>query len=374
MEYLNRMKAVQTLILEFLDNEEEDKAKFDELTKLLNFQQTQPDTQELKSILHLTSKIAENHYRNPLFFDKIKKIITYLKKEIKQTFSNIEIYNFYKKNKLILLFLIDEGIIIFDNNILEKIGENKNFFYPEINKLNHNDNPIEIPEDYEEKRRKGENDSYLCEVIRNDNIEEFIIYCTKKGISLSSTIKSSIYETNSFLEGRNQTLIEYSAFFGSIQILRFLFQNQVELTQSLWLYAIHGNNPEIIHFLEENQIFPKDKSYQECLEESIKCHNNDFALYFRNNFINLQKSFSDFNHNEFKFGFHYYNFQFIPIELDQPFCFFYAIEYNDFKLVEYYKNIEGLDINLSIILKINIFFNEIAHTKNFNDILIYNFQ
>ena len=41
-------------------------------------------------------------------------------------------------------------------------------------------NPDEIPELYEEKRRKGENDSYICELIRTDNVGDFTINTTKK--------------------------------------------------------------------------------------------------------------------------------------------------------------------------------------------------
>ena len=70
---------------------------------------------------------------------------------------------------------------------------------------------------------------------------------------------------NSFLINKTPTLIEYSAFFGSIQIFRYLYQNRVEVFSTIWLYAIHGKNPEIIHFLEENNILPSDKSYQKCL-------------------------------------------------------------------------------------------------------------
>ncbi|KAK8838612.1 hypothetical protein M9Y10_032646 [Tritrichomonas musculus] len=119
-------------------------------------------------------------------------------------------------------------------------------------------------------------------------------------------IESSIYETNSFLQNKKLTLIEYSAFFGSIQIFRFLFQNQVSLARSLWLYAIHGENPDIIHFLEENQIHPKDENYKECLKESIKCHHNDFAMYFKNNYINEYNTQLNYYENEISYGFRFF--------------------------------------------------------------------
>ncbi|KAK8835164.1 hypothetical protein M9Y10_018335 [Tritrichomonas musculus] len=261
MEYLKKMKAIQDSILEYLDNEDNNEQYFDDLRSLLNFQQSQFDIHELKSILCLISNISKYHHRKSFFFDKIKQIILLLKKEVKQAFSNADIFNIFKDSNRVLLLLFDEDILTLDSNLSTTID--KNYFQPEINKLNPDSSPIELPEFFYEKRLQGENDSYLCELVRNDNIKDFIIHYNKQEISLSMTIQSSIYETNSFLINQNPTLIEYSAFFGSIQILRFLYQNQVELTSSLWIYSIHGHNPEIIHFLEENQIQPSDGTYQE---------------------------------------------------------------------------------------------------------------
>ena len=65
---------------------------------------------------------------------------------------------------------------------------------------------------------------HICELIRNDDIKEFIIYFNLNQFSLNMTIEPSIYETNSFLCEKNPSLIEYSTFFGSIQILSFYFK------------------------------------------------------------------------------------------------------------------------------------------------------
>ena len=50
------------------------------------------------------------------------------------------------------------------------------------------ENNINCIMDYDEKRQKGENDSYICTLIRNDLIDEFIVHVNKTNISLSSTI------------------------------------------------------------------------------------------------------------------------------------------------------------------------------------------
>ena len=54
-------------------------------------------------------------------------------------------------------------------------------------------------------------------------------------------------------------LIEYASFFGSIQIIQYLRYSNVQLMRSMWLYVIHSNNVELVHFLEENEIKPEEK-------------------------------------------------------------------------------------------------------------------
>ena len=136
-------------------------------------------------------------------------------------------------------------------------------------------------------RKTGENENYICQLIRNDSLDEFISYTNKAAFNLSSNVNESIFETNLFLLGKKTTLIEYSAFFGSIQIYRYLKLNGVELTPSLWLYAIHGNNPEMIHLLEEDHVEMEDKSVTRYVIESMKCHHNELTNYF----------FNIYNHN-----------------------------------------------------------------------------
>ena len=58
------------------------------------------------------------------------------------------------------------------------------------------------------------------------------------------------------------TLIEYAAFYGSIQIFQYLYSKNVKITGKIWLYVIHSDKPDLIVFLEENHILPEDKSYQ----------------------------------------------------------------------------------------------------------------
>ena len=272
--------------------------------------------------------------------------------------SNYDIYNIFKKNKIILLYLIEEKIITIDQEIITKMTQNedqnyKEYFKPEIQQ---NYQSKEMPDLFIAKRRKGENDSHICEIIRNDNVVEFIVLHNKNEISLTMEIPTSIYETNSFLIKNTPTLIEYSAFFGSIQIFNYLRMNGIQLTSSLWLYAIHGKNPEIIHLLEENDVEHDDKIYYKCHKESIKCHHQDLEMHYKDNFIKETFDNSYYFENDISYGFHFYNFNLIPTETQNKYCFYYSVDYDYYKLVDYYyKNIKEMNINELIVFFCSIF-------------------
>lgn len=63
----------------------------------------------------------------------------------------------------------------------------------------------------------------------------------------------------------------------------------VELSPDLWIYTIHGKKkkPELIHIHEENHVIPKDKTFNECLTESIQFFSNDIANYIIDNLIEI---------------------------------------------------------------------------------------
>ena len=127
---------------------------------------------------------------------------------------------------------------------------------------------------FDNNRKLGEDNSYICQLIRYDSIDEFISFTNQNNLSLSSKIQSSIFETNSLLMQKEPTLIEYAAFYRSVKIFQYLQSNHIELTPSLWFYSIHGQKLDLIFNLEENNAIPETASYAKCFEESIKCHHN----------------------------------------------------------------------------------------------------
>ena len=293
--YLEKMRKIQRKIIKYIDDQD----NLEDSLKIYNYYNNDFEKDEkipkLKEILHLILHISNNHHRTFKFYEKIEQILLVFKEEIKQNFTSTEIFNTFYENKRILLFLIQDGFIQINKNIANMIIQSPYRFYflYELGSYFQNQ-PFQIKQEqkeefdiFDKKRKIGENDDYICQLIRNDSIQEFVAFVNKTNLSLKTIIKPSIFETNLFIINSNKTsLIEYAAFFGSIQIFKYLQMNNVELNSSLWNYVIHGNNPELINLLEENKVNPVFKNFKDCYIEAIKYHHNDVAKYFENNLLN----------------------------------------------------------------------------------------
>ena len=321
---LENLKKFQIFLQDYIDSEENTKEKYDKLQQFIQDKKFGQEMHDLKLILHLISTILKNQHRNSNFISKFEQILKLFGEDIKRYFTNIEIFEIFKKNKRILLSLLELKIFSIDEKVATQMTQAKNnflniteYFSPELkpfinsevyNSLIVND---EKDKDFQAKRLEGENDFTICKLIRNDSVEEFIAYVNKNNIELSSKPNSSIYETNYFLKKQDVNLIEYAAFYGSLKILQYMKTNNVELNSSLWKFAIHSRNPEMIYTLETSQIKPENETFKGCLKESIKCHHNEIANYILNNDL-----FKDKNKNNYilNIAFRYYNFEFADQE------------------------------------------------------------
>lgn len=381
-KYFESKKLLHEAFLNFFENEDgNDDENFSTITSLFQEQKITENRQEILFVLNLVSHISKNHHRTPKFFDRIEKILQYLEGPIRRTFSDLDLFDIFKNNKRILLFLFEKKLITINDFFLQFIlKENSKkernlpqYFYNEIKdhvdkktkeiiKQKMTNYDYDVFDSFDEKCRKGENDTYVCSLIRNDSVEDFVSYYNKKRFSLESEIRPSIFETNSYLIGKKVTLIEYAAFFGAVQIFNFLKINGVELPSSLWKTAIHGKNPEMIHVLEDNHVELDDKTYKVYIEEAIKCHHNDIATYFLDNFANQEKEIENiednFDNTVLSYSFHYYNIDYISRYYEHSnFLFFYACKYNYANL--YNILIKTTDVNnVGTVILNQIFFNK----------------
>lgn len=374
-EYINQKKELYSNVIQFFECEKEDAdTSFEDLINIIISQKIQGNYNELKLFLKLIIDICCNHSRSNDLLNKFEKIIRYLKENIKKNFTNSELYELTKINNLILLYFIQEKIIHIDSNIIDSFRRNEclYYFYPEIkdkidaDELEQIEKIIQISDpkifnNFENNRKRGENESYLCSLIRNDSVEEFIIYMNQTNLSVSALINHSLFESNFFLkEKKSISLIQYATFYGSLQIFQYLRLNDVKLDQSLWPYAIHSNNAEIIHHLEDNHI--KFNKNLFLLKESIKCHHNAISNYINDNFLNGRPIES--NEKFIKCILHHCNFEFFPSNFNTSINFYSLFQYEYKTLVNFYLKEKVPESNNNKILKF-IFINTISKKKSF---------
>lgn len=359
-DYFHLMKHATNYLISFIDNMSISEEHYQNLIRYIEDHRIRKERHVLKAFLHIIASICNNYKRSPAFFGKIEKIIFFLGSDIKRNFSNLEIFNVFKYNKRILLFLSENRLLRIDRIIYSKIENDYTlkqncyieYFLPEFQNFVNSDMLKKMPSDivdFNIKRKNGENDNAICAIIRNDDINSFKQFVRKYSCSLNSEISSSIFETNEYLIKHKSRLIDYATFFGSFQIIKYLITQFAESTPYLWNYAVHGRNMEIIHLLEKCNTKPKDESV---LTESIKCFHNEIALYLNHKFSATE----DQNGQAFCFyGLEFYNFYFVDSKYISLSFFADSCKYDHYIVVEYLLSTKGIDVNHVAILN-NLFF------------------
>ena len=367
-KYFFQNKELYDVFLSFIESSDDYYDIYSILINIIKKQKIQETPKKLEHFLHLITNITNNHNRTLNFFKKIEKILLFLENDIKEKLSNKEIFKIVFSSKPILLFFIKKGILSIEDSFInflldsgeENIPRYCHFFLPEIKQFEKEKiSQIEREilnfdsynlKNYDEKRLNGENDSYICSLIRNDSIDEFIYHVNKNIIPLSTRINPSIFETNSFLIKKSPSLIEYAAFFGSVLIFNYLRLNNVEISSEIWLYVIHSNNGELIHLLEFYDIKPEDDSYVKCFEEAIKCHHNNLAIYIYDNLMiqNIDKK-HEYDEKVIEFSLKYTNYNFFPKDLTNIVknnTFFYLCYFDYLNIVKDLLKIKKKDTRL----------------------------
>ena len=362
--YIQDKKEMQQLLLNYIDGEENLEEYYQNLYTYIKEKQFSNSKSELKIFLNLLTKIANFHYRSTDFFNKIEKIIFIFKEDILKYLTNSEIFNLFQSNKRILLFLFESNILILDYYIFLKIYEDDDYlcyFYPEISAYSIKNKLEKLKlisskmkplfelinsnlDDFKNKRKIGENDTYICQIIRNDDIDHFISYLNKNNISLVDHIPNSIHETNHFIYqayekykyGKIISLIEYASYFGSIQIFKYLYMNNAHISDDIWYYAIHGRHPEIIHMIEKHNFDNPKLDYDKYLFKSMKYYHNEIANYI------MQNYYKDTCEDESKiellnsyYAIEYYNFEFVNVKNKIQDYFIYFCMYGFTSLVNF---------------------------------------
>ena len=373
--YVDKMKSIQNSLLEFLEEESDAEDKYNNFINIVSTQQIINEEHEFKALLKLIGNIGNDHHRAPNFICKLERLLRHFKQGLQKYFSNSEIFKIFKYNKRILLFLLEEKMMIIDEYIFSIITTyvRKNYceyFQPEIKPFLTEENiekycrkntilkdaefiermNKEVESDFYEKRREGMNDDSLCELIRNNEIEEFIRFTEQRNLSLEIEIKKSIFETNQLMTNKDKiSLIEYASFYGSNDIIKYIEKKGVELTSSMWIYGIHSCNAELIRYLEDNHVSPPENKYERILEESIKCHHNEISNYIIDNLMNEEDLQNDIENNYYNNLYRYavesHNYCFFPTNMKYKNLLFYLCTFDYYTLVKLYLSELTIDIN-----------------------------
>ena len=238
-----------------------------------------------------------------------------LKKVLKEMFTPNELIFVFEQN-ILLLTLLDEEIITIQS-LMDEVCGGKDFFFfffPEIKKKDHKyyDEsinkfqellPLKDDNVHDVLRRKGQNEDEFACFIENDDIINFRKYFCLENHSPNDLIPYSKYLRHQFvnLEHCMPSLVEYAAFFGSIQIFKFLYLEGAKLTSNITFFAIAGGNYEIIHFLEENK-FTFDEAD---LKIAIQFHHDEIVEYIINNY-DVEFSLEHFQTSILSFNYHFF--------------------------------------------------------------------
>lgn len=343
---IEKFKCIYMSILDYVESDSLVEENYQSMLNVFNDEDIFANKEKIKIILYIILSISNNHKHQFDFYNKIEKIIIYLKDVILLYFTTDEITNIFNSNKHILFFLIN------------------NDFIKELN--------IKMPDSDEfEKAKKleGENDNYICQIIRNDSVGKFISYAKINGLNVSQKIPSSKFETNELLMKKSPSLIEYACFFGSVQIFRYLRANEAEINKSIWPYAIHGCHEEIIKTLLSQDDLVDNDVYVQCVLESIKCHYSSVTMYFQS----LVQMNDNYNNKIYKESIKYFNFSMFPTNVDQYF-FYNFCKYDYYDVVDVLLKNEICNVNLKIKSKkkrgsynqYKSLFKTVINRKNFN--------
>lgn len=249
--------------------------------------------------------------------------------------SYARLYSMFYRNRPLILTLISRGFIKLDDMCMytiRKIGDlgpsPMNSSY-EIGMLFRNDrrqyivmkdnkwtidsyvklidrlaeSKFNITNDIDSYILNGVSSLRIIELIAEDNIEEFITYITETNYDIEKIFKNPSELLFSVDKLEYYTCLDIALYYGAFNILKYLHgqRNMKFNTVPIWtsnpglrcdiseatpikneieFKAVHGNNPEIIHYLEDNNI--KIDGYK-LLKYAITMNNDDMTEYIFNN-------------------------------------------------------------------------------------------
>ncbi|OHT03725.1 hypothetical protein TRFO_06557 [Tritrichomonas foetus] len=281
------MITIQDMLLD--QHTEDNDSLLEEIQNIVNKENILEDKIKFTQFLHMLQRLI---YICNDKFNLINDIILSYKEQIQNTFCSHEVYSIFFWNRYTLLKLFENRCI--DLQTMKKYSDFYKFkyFLPEFRDLDPDffeettllyqfipDNSSLSDEDFKRKRELNHSDEKIAELIREDNVEEFIEYISQTNKSIDDKLTKSTFESNWFIFN-NPTLYEYAAFFQSMKIFKYLTVNHAKITSNLPLFAVAGGSYDIIHMLEDLKVeFDEDS-----LIKGIEYHRNEIVTYLHDTF------------------------------------------------------------------------------------------
>ena len=285
-EFFQQIKEVDELLQIFFEKNDVDNDIFNQIQTIVqpNFLESQS---KIKIFGLLLSFITNYHRTGNNFCKKAQMIYDIISEPLKTFFD-------YHQIRHILLYRGSSLDFLFSTN---QIGLNKD----------------------------KEEDSKICLLIREDLIDDFIVYMNSTNIDINKTIK--VERGNVFLRNKTVSLIQYAIYYGATQIFNYLKLNGAKIYNA-WMHAVYSNSADMIHLLEQNGIKLNNHEIEDYIEASITAHNSKIAIYLINNYSNHKVE------DYYMFSFQCYNFDFfLEEDFDLSVMFLFLFEYDYFDLI-----------------------------------------
>lgn len=296
--YYNLLEELREKMLPFIELQEQlleiDETKIDEILEYIQENQLTSNKTLFNEILQSINLVVQARPLNLQFYiDLLLK----LKDDILINFSSNDLWHIFRIHKNVLLSLYEEKCIDFqtvrkfcydDKEYLKfffvEVKENdEKFFNERIRYLDIEKFFIDINiEEFKKKRKVGHSEWEVARIIRNDSIDEFQNFFSQSNMNLTEKVPPTIFESDEVVNSKftpMPTLIEYAAFFNSVNIFKFLWMNLQSMVTSpnLPKYAICGGCYDLIHICEkENQVLKFD---EECVSSAIEYHHMEIVDY-----------------------------------------------------------------------------------------------
>lgn len=76
---INKMKVIHQVFMDYIDTTDDIDGQFKKLIETLRKQEILDNNEETQLLFQLISKITDSHHRTSIFFNKLEKILEYLK-------------------------------------------------------------------------------------------------------------------------------------------------------------------------------------------------------------------------------------------------------------------------------------------------------